>query len=65
MNSHDILEDLNDIEDSKSPTALPQIAKQSKSGSKKFSSWNTGGGEVEDNDKGSSFMDEVDELLLE
>ena len=63
MNSHDILEDLNDIEDSKSPAALPTIAKQSKSGSKKFSSWNTAGGE--DNEKGSSFMDEVDELLLE
>ena len=65
MNSHDdILEDLNDLEDSKSPTALPEISKQNKSGGKKFSSWNTGG-EVEENDKGSSFMDEVDELLLE
>ena len=65
MNSHDILEDLTDLEDSKSPAALPSITKQNKSGSKKFSSWNTAGGEAEDNDKGSSFMDEVDELLLE
>jgi hypothetical protein len=65
MNSHDILEDLTELEDSRSPAALPSIGKQSKSGSKKFSSWNTAGGEAEDNDKGSSFMDEVDELLLE